>query len=169
MHVYSHEPIPGAGKFLDTGYIQVERRFLMSALADPRIAVLQDQAGSSGELDLPVGDGCFRINLRDENIALWQETFDQHTTPANLLLACEESNGDLKDTRLTWVVGSAIRTATASSPDAVALLLSQLGIPAELTEAAITRCPGLGADLVWAFYLERHGWLIATPVASVNP
>ena len=140
----------------------------MSALADPRIVVLQDQAGSSGELDLPVGDGCFRINLRDENIELWQETFDQHTSPANLLLACEESSGDLKDTRLTWVVGSAIRTATASNPDDVAVLLLQLGIPAELTEAAITRCPGLGQDLVWAFYLERHGWLIATPVATVN-
>jgi hypothetical protein len=140
----------------------------MSALADPRIVVLQDQAGSSGELDLPVGDGCFRINLRDENIELWQETFDQHTSPANLLLACEESSGDLKDTRLTWVVGSAIRTATASNPDDVAVLLSQLGIPAELSEAAITRCPGLGQDLVWAFYLERHGWLIATPVATVN-
>ena len=168
MHVDSHEPITCTGKFQDTGYIHVERRFLMSALADPRIVVLQDQAGSSGELDLPVGDGCFRINLRDENIELWRETFDQHTTPANLLLACEESSGDLKDTRLTWVVGSAIRTATASSPDAVAVLLSQLGIPTELTAAAITRCPGLGHDLVWAFYLERHGWLIATPVASVN-
>jgi len=141
----------------------------MSALADPRIATLQNQAGSSGELDLPVGDGCFRINLRDENIALWQETFDQHTTAANLLLACEESNGDLRDTRLTWVVGSAIRTATASSPDAVGWLLTQLGVPTELTEAAISRCPGLGDDLVWAFYLERHGWLIATPVAKVNP
>ncbi len=140
----------------------------MSALADPRIAVLQEQAGSSGELDLPVGEGCFRINLRDENIALWQETFVQHTTRSNLLLACEESSGDLKDTRLTWVVGSAIRTASASSPDAVALLLAQLGIPTELAEAAINRCPGLGADLVWAFYLERHGWLIATPVATIN-
>lgn len=169
MHVDSHEPLTGSRKFLDTGYIRVDRRFSMSALADPRIAVLQNQAGSSGELDLPVGDGCFRINLRDENIALWQETFDQHTTAANLLLACEESNGDLKDTRLTWVVGSAIRTATASSPDAVGWLLAQLGVPTELTEAAISRCPGLGDDLVWAFYLERHGWLIATPVASVNP
>ena len=25
------------------------------------------------------------------------------------------------------------------------------------------------AAVGWAFYLERHGWLIATPVASVNP
>ena len=67
------------------------------------------------------------------------------------------------------MVGSAIRTATASSPDAVGWLLTQLGVPTALTEAAISRCPGLGDDLVWAFYLERHGWLIATPVASVNP
>ena len=28
----------------------------MSALADPRISALQEQAGPSGELDLPVGD-----------------------------------------------------------------------------------------------------------------
>ena len=141
----------------------------MSALADPRISALQQQAGPAGELDLPVGDGCFRINLLDENIALWQETFQQQTAPANLLLACSGSSGELKDTQLTWVVGSAIRTATASSPDAVGWLLSQLGVPTELTEAAITLCPGLGDDLVWAFYLERHGWLIATPVAKVNP
>jgi hypothetical protein len=141
----------------------------MSALADPRISALQEQAGPSGELDLAVGEGCFRINLLDDNIALWQETFEQQTAPANLLLACAGSSGELKDTRLTWVVGSAIRTATASSPDAVGWLLSQLGVPTELTEAAITRCPGLGDDLVWAFYLERHGWLIATPVAKVNP
>ena len=141
----------------------------MSALADPRIFALQQQAGPAGELDLPVGDGCFRINLLDDNIALWQETFEQQTAPANLLLACAGSSGELKDTQLTWVVGSAIRTATASSPDAVGWLLTQLGVPTELTEAAISRCPGLGDDLVWAFYLERHGWLIATPVASVNP
>lgn len=156
-------------KFRDTGRIQLSWRFSMNALADPRIAALQEQAGTNGELDLPVGEGCFRINLLDDNIALWQETFEQHTTPANLLLACEKSSGDLKDTRLTWVVGSAIRTATASSPDAVALLLSQLGVAPELTDAAINRCPGLGNDLVWAFYLERHGWLIATPVAITSP
>ena len=141
----------------------------MNALADPRIAALREQAGSRGELDLAVGEGCFRINLRDENIELWRETFKQHTTPANLLLACEKSSGDLKETRLTWVVGSAIRTATASNPGAVAMLLSQLGVAEELTEAAVNRCPGLGKDLVWAFYLERHGWLIATPVATINP
>ena len=97
----------------------------MSALADPRISALQEQAGPSGELDLPVGEGCFRINLLDDNIALWQETFKQQTAPANLLLACAGSSGELKDTRLTWVVGSAIRTATASGLDAVAVRMAE--------------------------------------------
>ena len=141
----------------------------MSALADPRISELQQQAGPSGELDLSVGDGCFRINLLDDNIALWQETFQQQAAPANLLLACAGSSGELEDTRLTWVVGSAIRRASAESPTAAALLLQELGIPEPLTQAAVDRCPGLGDDLVWAFYLERHGWLIATPVAAIQP
>ena len=143
----------------------------MSALADPRIEALQNQAGASGELDLPIGEGCFRINLRDENIELWQETLEQQnaTRSTQLLLACEESGGELKDTRLTWVVGSAIRRASANGPTAAALLSQQLGIPEPLTQAAVDRCPGLGDDLVWAFYLERHGWLIATPVAAIQP
>jgi len=61
----------------------------MSALADPRIEALQNQAGASGELDLPIGEGCFRINLRDENIELWQETLEQQnaTQSTQLLLA----------------------------------------------------------------------------------
>jgi len=143
----------------------------MSTLADPRIEALQEQAGSSGELDLPVDEGCFRINLRDENIELWRETLRQQDQiqSTKLLLACEESTGELKDTRLTWVVGSAIRSATATGPAAVSQLLQELGIPESLTDAAIDRCPGLGDDLIWAFYLERHGWLIATPVATIHP
>ena len=43
----------------------------MSALMDPRIETLRKQAGPNGELDFVVGEGCFRINLRDDNIALW--------------------------------------------------------------------------------------------------
>ena len=111
-----------------------------------------------------------RINLRDENIELWQETLEQQnaTPTAQLLLACEKSSGELKDTRLTWVVGSAIRGTTAKGAGAVADLLKELDVPAELTAAAVERCPGLGEDLVWAFYLERHGWLIATPVAQTQ-
>ena len=143
----------------------------MSALSDPRIEALQDQAGASGVLNLPSGEGCFRNTLRDENIELWRETLEQQhpTHSTQLLLACEESSGEIKNTRLTWVVGSAIRRASAESPTAVALLLQELGVPELVTQAAVDRCPGLGEDLVWAFYLERHGWLIATPVAAIQP
>ena len=140
----------------------------MTALTDPRIQVLQKRAEPSGELNHPLGDRCFRMNLRDDNITLWQETFEKLPYPSNLLLACERSDGALGQTRLTWVVGSAIRGTTAKGAGAVADLLKELDVPAELTAAAVERCPGLGEDLVWAFYLERHGWLIATPVAQTQ-
>ena len=140
----------------------------MSALTDPRIELLQRQADPNGELNFAIGDGCFRINLRDDNIALWQETFEQSSTPANLLLACDKNSGELTATQLTWVVGSAIRSTTAPDAQAVATLLEQMGVGKALTQAAINHCPGLGEGLVWAFYLERHGWLIATPVAQVS-
>ena len=138
----------------------------MSALTDPRIESLQRQAGTNGELNFAIGDGCFRINLRDDNIALWQETFEQSSTPANLLLACDKNSGELGTAQLTWVVGSAIRSTTVPNAQAVAILLEQMGVGKALTQAAIQHCPGLGESLVWAFYLERHGWLIATPVAQ---
>ena len=47
-------------------------------------------------------------------------------------------------------------------------LLGQMGVSKALAQAAADRCPGLGQNLVRAFYLERHGWLIATPVAQVS-
>lgn len=140
----------------------------MSALTDPRIEALQRQAGANGELDFAVGEGCFRINLRDENIALWQETFEQTNTPANLLLACDKNTGALNTTKLTWVVGSAIRGSTEPDAQSVVTLLGQMGVSKALAQAAADHCPGLGQNLVWAFYLERHGWLIATPVAQVS-
>jgi hypothetical protein len=67
----------------------------MSCLADPRIEALQEHADANGELSFPAGPDCFRINLRDENIQLWQETFEQIISPANLLLACADNEGDL--------------------------------------------------------------------------
>ena len=138
----------------------------MSCLADPRIEALQAHADASGELRFPAGPDCFRINLRDENIQLWQETFEQIISPANLLLACADNDGDLIDTTLTWVVGSAIRGTTISSATEAKQLLHAMGSSSEVAQIAIEHCPGLGENLVWAFYLERHGGLIATPVSS---
>ena len=53
-----------------------------------------------------------------------------------------------------------------SGPDAARKLLQRLNVPEELAKAAQKHCPGLGGDITWAFYLERHGWLTATPVSS---
>ena len=138
----------------------------MSCLADPRIEALQQHANASGELSFPIGPDCFRINLRDENIQLWQETFEQIASHANLLLACADNAGDLIDTTLTWVVGSAIRGTTIDSATEAQQLLKAMGLSNEVAQIAIEHCPGLGENLVWAFYLERQGGLIATPVSS---
>ena len=138
----------------------------MSCLADPRIEALQQHANASGELSFPIGPDCFCINLRDENIQLWQETFEQIASHANLLLACADNAGDLIDTTLTWVVGSAIRGTTIDSATEAQHLLESMGSPPQVVQIAIEKCPGLGENLVWAFYLERQGGLIATPVAS---
>ena len=137
----------------------------MSCLADPRIEALQAHVDASGELRFPAGPDCFRINLRDENIQLWQETFEQIISPANLLLACADNEGDLVKTKLTWVVGSAIRGTTIGSATEAQQLLQAMGLSKDVTQIAIEHCPGLGGNLVWAFYLERHGGLIATPVS----
>ena len=138
----------------------------MSCIADARIEALQQHADVSGELIFPVGPDCFRINLRDENIQLWQETFEQIASSANLLLACADNAGDLVDTTLTWVVGSAIRGTTIESSTEAKQLLHAMGSSNEVAQIAIETCPGVGENLVWAFYLERQGGLIATPVAS---
>ena len=139
---------------------------MVNSMVDPRIQNLQEQAGESGELNYIVGETCFKINLRDENIKLWQETFKQNNFSDNLLLACDKNTGDLITSKLTWVVGSAIRGTIANNPSEAGELLRQMGVVDKLAKTAVEYCPGLGEDLVWAFYLERHGWLIATPVAQ---
>jgi hypothetical protein len=141
----------------------------MSCLSDPRIETLQRRAdASTGELNVAIGEGAFRINLRDDNIKLWQETLNQQNATANLLLACENNEGDLSSTQLTWVVGSAIRSTQVHTSAEASDLLQTMGVSSALAKAALEHCPGLGEDLIWAFYLERHGWLIATPVAALD-
>ena len=140
----------------------------MSILTDPRIESLRRNAGEKGNLSYLIGENYLNINLLNENIDLWKQTFEQSNTTDNLLLACDKNSGDLTTTRLTWVAGYAIRGARASNATDAAHLLTQLGVIDEIAKAAIIYCPGLGEDLVWAFYLERHGWLTATPVARTK-
>ena len=140
----------------------------MNVLTDPRIESLRENAGENGKLSYAVGDNYFQINLLNENIDLWKQTFEQNNSTNNLLLACDKNSGDLFTTKLTWVVGSAIRGAKASDASEAAKLLTHMGVIDEIAKATIDHCPGLGEDLVWAFYLERHGWLTATPVAQIK-
>ena len=140
----------------------------MNALTHPGIESLQKKAGENGKLNHPVGEGYFQINLLDENIILWQQTLEQNSSRHNLLLACDKNKGDLSTTKITWVVGSAIRGTTVNDAGEVKKLLTQMGVVNDLAQAAIEHCPGLGEDLIWAFYLERHGWLTATPVARTK-
>lgn len=136
---------------------------LMDLLLDPELRPLMEQA-VDGELDIPAGGGRLRVDLKLDNIRLWQETFDRIQPSGNLLLACEENGGSLSSTQLTWVVGAAIRSASVSGTHEAESVLTDLGVDALLTDAARRNCPGLGGRITWAFYLERHGWLKATPV-----
>lgn len=132
----------------------------------PGIEYLLDEAGEEQELEYKSNNDRLRINLRAEDIRLWQAHHAAHPGNANLLLACESSNGELTETRLTWVVGAAIRPAMVEGKNKAIDLLGTLGISKQLTELASTYIPGLGLSIIWAFHLERHGWLTATPVQS---
>ena len=136
---------------------------LMDLLLDPDLRPLMEQA-VDGELDIPVGKTQLRVDLKPENIRLWQETLDRIQPAGNLLLACENSGGSMASTQLTWVVGAAIPSASVSGTLEAESVLTDLGVDALLTDAARRNCPGLGGRITWAFYLERHGGLKATPV-----
>ena len=87
---------------------------------------------------------------------------------ANLLVACEDGDGELKQTRLTWVVGSSIRTTFVSGKKEAKALLEAIGVVAQLASLACDRCYGLGESTVWAFYLDRNKTLCATPLGSCS-
>jgi hypothetical protein len=129
----------------------------MSCLADPRIEALQEHADANGELSFPAGPDCFRINLRDENIELWQETFEQIISPANLLLACADNEGDLFDTTLTWVVGSAIRGTSIGSATEAQQLLKAMGLSKERDANRDRALSRLGGKPCLGF-LPRAAW-----------
>jgi len=91
-----------------------------------------------------------------------------HYSNANLLVACQNGDGDLKQTKLTWVVGSSIRTALVSGKKEAKALLEALGVTTELASLACDRCYGLGASTIWALYLDRKDTLSATPLGSFS-
>ena len=124
------------------------------------------QSGAEQELQYGTSEARLRINLRIDDIGLWKSHQAKHPGKCNLLLACESNDGELSETNLTWVVGSAIRSAWAEGSTKAKDLLKTLGVSEQLIGLVSEHCPGLGGTAIWAFHLERHGWLTATPVGS---
>lgn len=129
---------------------------------------LINQAGGEQEIQYSTGEARLRIDLRIDDIGIWKAYHKKHPGNQNLLLACESNSGKLSDTNLTWVVGAAIRSAVAEGTSGAKDLLKNLGVSEELVDLASEHCPDLGGTAVWAFHLERHGWLTATPVEWWN-
>ncbi|MFM7754536.1 MAG: hypothetical protein ACKO58_09115 [Cyanobium sp.] len=133
-----------------------------------QITHLIKQAGEGAEIIYKTGDIYLRIDLRGDDISLWRSQFMAHSSNANLLLACQNGDGDLKQTQLTWVVGSSIRTALVSGKKEAKALLEAIGVTTELASLACDRCYGLGESTIWAFYLDRKDTLSATPLGSFS-
>ncbi|MEB3241895.1 MAG: hypothetical protein VKJ31_07635 [Synechococcus sp.] len=127
---------------------------------------LMDTAGSQRELVLDSGNGKVRLDFKAENLELWRDTLQSVELAGNLLVACESNSGPLNSTRLSWIVGAAIRTSKIESASAASTLLQQLGASNAQADLVALQCPGLGEDLTWAFYLDRHGWLSGAPVTN---
>lgn len=116
-----------------------------------------------------IGNGVLRINVKPDDRTLWQDTLRLIDEPGNVLLACESSSCALESTQLTWVVGAAIRDTSIDQADAIVSLLETLGVEPPLAKAVPEHCPGLAGEVTWAFYLERHGWLTASPILPSKP
>jgi len=129
-----------------------------------QIERLIKQTGENTEIAYKSGDESLRIDLRDDDISLWRSHFLSHSSNANLLVACEDSEGELTQTRLTWVVGASIRPAFVTGKKKAKALLEAIGVGAELASLACDSCYGIGESTIWAFYFDRNKTLSATPL-----
>jgi len=133
-----------------------------------QITHLIKQAGEGAEIIYKTGDMYLRIDLRGDDISLWRSSYMSHSSNANLLVACQDGDGDLMQTQLSWVVGSSVRTALVSGKKEAKALLEAIGVAHELASLACDRCYGLGLSTIWAFYLDRTDTLSATPLGSFS-
>lgn len=141
----------------------------MTQSSEAIIRSLTTKLAPDMELRVSIGDGVLRINVKPDDRTLWQDTLLTIAAPGNVLLACESSSCALEATRLTWVVGAAIRDTSIDQAGTIVPLLQSLGVAPNLAEAVPKHCPGLAEEMTWAFYLERHGWLTACPVLPQRP
>ena len=129
---------------------------------------LLEGVGDGSEQLHSVGDQILRLNLKRDDLQLWRDTFAAMAEPGIVLLACESNACPLEATKLTWVVGAAIRSTSVRSASDVGALLKRLGVSDPIADAIPCHCPGVGQEIAWAFYLERHGWLTACPILPIT-
>ncbi len=140
----------------------------MKNKSEQSLTDLLSNTSSEEEIHFNIGNEILRLNLKSDDMRLWEETLKNINEPVNILLACESNQDELTSTKLTWVVGAAIRSTKINKKNEIIHLLKCLEIPNDLAEAVCKYCPGLGSEITWAFYLERHGWLTASPVIDVK-
>lgn len=138
----------------------------MSQEGDLSVKSLIKKAGAEQEIQYGTEKDRLRINLRNDDIELWRQHHTSNPGRTTLLLACEDSKGNISETKLTWVVGAAIRSEITKTKEEAKEILRSVGIAEKLIDLVTQHCPGLGNSVVWAFHLERHGWLTATPVKT---
>jgi predicted neutral ceramidase superfamily lipid hydrolase len=131
-----------------------------------QIKQLIKQAGGAAEIICKSGDNHLRIDVRSDDISLWRSHFLNHSSEGTLIIACEDGDGELTETRLTWVVGSSIRSTFVSGKKEAKELLEAIGVAADLATLACNSCYGLGESTIWAVYFDRNKTLSATPLGS---
>ncbi|NBQ19438.1 MAG: hypothetical protein EBU13_07350, partial [Synechococcaceae bacterium WB5_2A_257] len=103
---------------------------MASSAIDQIITIYQGCSGIK-EQKILNGESILRINLNLDDLRLWGNASESHPN-TNIILACDNDGVEIGQTKLTWVVGAAIRGMNIQSPSAVVELLIQLG-----SEAAI--------------------------------
>lgn len=137
----------------------------MGPSALDQIAVMLQSCRSSQEIKLSRGQNILRISLRLDDLNLWGESAEVLPT-ANIILACDNDTAEIEESKLTWVVGAAIRGVNLDNSGQAVALLIKLGIEENIATEIINVCPGLCKEVKWAFYRERHGWLCASPALN---
>jgi hypothetical protein len=139
----------------------------MAQAAISQLMELLNECNGTQEIKIIKNENILRLNLHLDDLKLWGNAANDLDN-CNIILACDNDSIDIDKTNLTWVVGAAIRgIKLENKPDVISLLV-KLGANKSIVEEIIHACPGLCADIRWAFYIERHGWLCASPALTTE-
>ena len=60
----------------------------MQSSAEETLSDLLDNSSDENDIHINIGDKVLRLNLKPEDIMLWEDTLNKTTNPGNVLLAC---------------------------------------------------------------------------------